>query len=185
MTESKGIEGEALRECPFCGEKEIFLNDPTPHHRYGSINCPACLVVMPGDVSDQNELIGCWNTRANLPHQPEDTAPGVALELAKSLAYRLRNYRGGGQNTPEIMREAADLIDALRLAGSGHAPAPDTAVPAAPDGDGTVREAFRAVDETDWAHLDQFIPHSAHGRFWRTVFAEIRAALSHERDGGK
>jgi len=46
---------------------------------------------------------------------------------------------------------------------------------------------FRAVDDIDWAHLDQFIPQSGHGKFWRSVFAELRTALSHAgpvaRDG--
>jgi hypothetical protein len=46
---------------------------------------------------------------------------------------------------------------------------------------------FRAADDIDWAHLDQFIPQSGHGRFWKAVFAELRAALSHAgpvaRDG--
>lgn len=66
----------ALLPCPFCGEKEIFLNEPTQKHRYGSINCPVCLVVMPGEVRDQNELIGCWNARHGVPAQqkPEPVA---------------------------------------------------------------------------------------------------------------
>ena len=41
-----------------------------------------------------------------------------------------------------------------------------------------VAHAFRAVDDIDWEHLDQFIPQSGHGRFWRAVFQEVRAALS-------
>jgi transcription elongation factor Elf1 len=57
-----------LLPCPFCGEKKIFLNEPSKYHRYGSINCPACLVSMPGEVMDQNELIGCWNARAAVGH---------------------------------------------------------------------------------------------------------------------
>lgn len=59
-----------LLPCPFCGEQKIFLNDPHPDgYRYGSINCPACLVVMPGEVNSRDELIGCWNTRAAAPAQ--------------------------------------------------------------------------------------------------------------------
>lgn len=41
-----------------------------------------------------------------------------------------------------------------------------------------VQHAFRAADDIDWKHLDQFIPQSGHGRFWRAIFAEVRAALS-------
>ncbi len=62
---------DRLLPCPFCGEKQIFLNDPNPDgYRYGSINCPACLVVMPGEVSSQDELIGCWNSRAAASAEP-------------------------------------------------------------------------------------------------------------------
>lgn len=50
------------------------------------------------------------------------------------------------------------------------------APPAAP-ADG-VRKAFRNADDLDWEHLDQFIPQSGHGQFWRAVFAEVRAALN-------
>lgn len=52
-----------LLPCPFCGEKRISFNEPTKEYRYGSINCPGCLVTMPGEVRDQDELIGCWNAR--------------------------------------------------------------------------------------------------------------------------
>lgn len=49
------------------------------------------------------------------------------------------------------------------------------AAQAVPD---SCRHAFRAADDIDWSHLDQFIPHSGHGQFWRAVFKEVRAALS-------
>lgn len=55
-----------LRPCPFCGETRISLNAPNKFHNLGSINCPACMVVMPGATSDENELIGCWNGRADI-----------------------------------------------------------------------------------------------------------------------
>jgi hypothetical protein len=41
-----------------------------------------------------------------------------------------------------------------------------------------IHHAFRAVDDLDWRHLDSFIPQSGHGKFWRAVFAEVRAAIS-------
>ena len=50
--------------------------------------------------------------------------------------------------------------------------------PAAPVETDAVRRAFCAADDIDWAHLDQFIPQSGHGRFWKAVFAEVRTALS-------
>lgn len=49
--------------CPFCGESRISLNKPNEFYRYGSINCPACLVTMPGACRDEEELIEGWNTR--------------------------------------------------------------------------------------------------------------------------
>jgi hypothetical protein len=58
-------EAIAVKPCPFCGEEKIFLNDPSPVYRYGCINCPACLVVMPGACSDKQELISCWNERVS------------------------------------------------------------------------------------------------------------------------
>jgi transcription elongation factor Elf1 len=69
-----------LLPCPFCGEKRVSLNDPHPDgYRYGSINCPACLVVMPGEVASQQELIDCWNTR------PVDAAQtGEVLEALRA-----------------------------------------------------------------------------------------------------
>ena len=63
-----------LLPCPFCGERRIFLNEPAdPRRRGGSINCPACLVVMPGEVN-RDELIACWNIRAS-GWQDIETAP--------------------------------------------------------------------------------------------------------------
>lgn len=52
-----------LLPCPFCGEARIFLNRPSSTYPRGSINCPACLVCMPCEVS-QSELIECWNRRS-------------------------------------------------------------------------------------------------------------------------
>jgi hypothetical protein len=69
-----------LKPCPFCGMDEIFLNDPSPDgYRYGSINCPSCLAVMPGETSSQDELIACWNTR-----QIEAPAEGEIEKLKNS-----------------------------------------------------------------------------------------------------
>jgi hypothetical protein len=69
---------ETLKPCPFCGENYASLNDPNEFDRYGSINCPACLVVMPGACSDRNELIRMWNSRtsdlAQTPAVPEGYA---------------------------------------------------------------------------------------------------------------
>jgi hypothetical protein len=56
---------ERLLPCPFCGEKRIFMNEPSKFHRYGAINCPACLVLMPGETSNIDELISAWNVRAD------------------------------------------------------------------------------------------------------------------------
>lgn len=53
-----------LAPCPFCGCRDIFINDPSDAFPQGCINCPACLAVMPGATSDRNELTRAWNTRA-------------------------------------------------------------------------------------------------------------------------
>lgn len=65
-----------LLPCPFCGEKRISLNAPSQFHRYGSINCPACLVVLPGAVSEQSELIEAWNARS-----PEDRGDSPTIPI--------------------------------------------------------------------------------------------------------
>lgn len=39
-------------------------------------------------------------------------------------------------------------------------------------------DAFRAVDNQDWFHLDLLLGNSAHGQFWRGIFEEVRATLN-------
>lgn len=51
-----------LKSCPFCGEKQIYLN-LSDDRNMCQINCPACLVAMPNEAGDIEEMIGCWNTR--------------------------------------------------------------------------------------------------------------------------
>lgn len=51
-----------LLPCPLCGEKRISLNKPGFNYKKGSINCPACLLTLPGEVNE-DELIRCWNDR--------------------------------------------------------------------------------------------------------------------------
>lgn len=65
--------------------------------------------------------------------------------------------RQGGQDSiwPEhpIMIAAATEIEKLRL-------------------------PFRAVDAEDWAFLMERLGDGGRGRFWKSVFAELRAALT-------
>jgi len=61
-----------LLPCPFCGEKRICLNGPSNEHLYGCINCPACMAFLPGAVSDEAELIACWNSRPRCGVQTGD-----------------------------------------------------------------------------------------------------------------
>lgn len=69
-----------------------------------------------------------------------------------------------------------------------HAAALSTA-PAARPGDGvglTLREAFSCADAEDWRRLNGFLDDSGHGRFWKAIFAQIRAlAAAPAADGGR
>lgn len=56
-------QSQALEPCPFCGQSRVYLNAPSTTFPRGSINCPACMVVMPGEVGEA-ELIETWNRRA-------------------------------------------------------------------------------------------------------------------------
>jgi hypothetical protein len=38
-------------------------------------------------------------------------------------------------------------------------------------------QAFQAVDAKDWERLDSWLGHSAHAKFWREIFANVRASL--------
>lgn len=98
---------EALKllPCPFCGEKRIALNGPSNEYRYGCINCPACMAFLPGAVSDEAELIACWNTR---PATPSD---GAREALAKLIAEDCSNYmRCDGSGPADRAYALADAI---------------------------------------------------------------------------
>ena len=41
-----------------------------------------------------------------------------------------------------------------------------------------LRRPFRNVDDMDWEHLFNMIPDSGHGKFWKSVLAEVRTALA-------
>ena len=47
--------------CPFCGQETIYLKEG----KDGGINCPGCLVHMPNECNDTQELIASWNSRFN------------------------------------------------------------------------------------------------------------------------
>lgn len=102
MTHDDAIE---LKPCPFCGEARIFLNAPSEHWPRGSINCPACMAVMPGAVGEpgiEAELIQQWNERAALgdgvvvPREPTpamlDSAVAFALNVTISGKYNWSAY---------------------------------------------------------------------------------------------
>lgn len=48
-----------------------------------------------------------------------------------------------------------------------------------------LRHPYRAVDDLDWQHLAMMLPDSGHGRFWKAVMAEVRAALTSQELGTK
>lgn len=81
-----------LRECPFCGEKNISFNPPQEGYK-GSINCPACLAFMPREVNDDEELIGSWNARTH----DWPALEKLIAEMKDALIFadmRLKNFRG-------------------------------------------------------------------------------------------
>lgn len=83
-----------LKPCPFCGETRIFFNRPDPAINFrGSINCPACGAAMPREVNSDEELIVCWNTRAEVGGDPASEAEACA-QIAD--AYADENLRMAG-----------------------------------------------------------------------------------------
>jgi hypothetical protein len=93
----------SLLPCPFCGEKRIFLNEPSTFFQYGAINCPACLVVLPGATSSTEELIECWNTRCLGEKQPD------------MIDERTRDIKAYDDQIGELLEEAADLPVEARI----------------------------------------------------------------------
>ena len=47
-----------------------------------------------------------------------------------------------------------------------------------PIADARLRQAFRNADSLDWEHLFRMLPDSGHGKFWKAVLTEARAALA-------
>ena len=39
------------------------------------------------------------------------------------------------------------------------------------------KAALRNADDKDWEHLFRMLPDSGHGKFWKAVMTEIRAAM--------
>jgi len=62
----KQRESVTLLPCPFCGEDQPSLNEPSQHWPRGTINCPGCMAMLPGEIGGparEQELVNCWNTR--------------------------------------------------------------------------------------------------------------------------
>jgi hypothetical protein len=45
-----------------------------------------------------------------------------------------------------------------------------------------LRKPWRAVDDRDWQYIASIIPDGGRGRFWKSVLAEMRAALSSRQE---
>jgi hypothetical protein len=41
-----------------------------------------------------------------------------------------------------------------------------------------LRHPFRNADKLDWEHLFKMLPDSGHGKFWKAVLTEAKAALA-------
>ena len=68
-----------LLPCPFCGCDNASLNAPSEHWKYGCINCPACMAVVPGAVGGfdrETELVGQWNSRSAQQEATQKTVLG-------------------------------------------------------------------------------------------------------------
>lgn len=96
-----------LLPCPFCETEDVSLNEPNEFYLAGSINCPACLATMPGEVrgDDFRELIGCWNTRT-------DDRLRAELETSRKLCMAFEEAVGG--DVGEILELRAELASARK-----------------------------------------------------------------------
>lgn len=104
-----------LLPCPFCGHDKIFLNDPSANYPQGCINCPACLATLPGAVSDQTELVQCWNTRAALGDAgvvPAEVVEIVSLYFAPWGAAKGARWEALSGDQPFNAEIAMSLIEA-------------------------------------------------------------------------
>lgn len=76
-------------------------------------------------------------------------------DITKKLRMYTRHPTMGGNTSVQqsLLDEAADEIDRLR-------------------------HPFRNADALDWEHLFKMLPDSGHGRFWKEVLTEAKAALA-------
>lgn len=90
-----------LKHCPLCGPGQVSLNPPSEIYRYGSINCPGCMLTLPGEIKDQRELIEVWNTRA--PSDPKSAVPEPVRDAQGS--------RGGEPVAYASAEQIAEIVD--------------------------------------------------------------------------
>ena len=75
----------------------------------------------------------------------------ISINL-RSVAKNERDHKGQHE-LARIIESAADEIDRLR-------------------------HPFRNADALDWEHLFKMLPDSGHGRFWKEVLTEAKAAMA-------
>lgn len=100
-----------LLPCPLCGEKHISLNKPGFNYKKGSINCPACLLTLPGEVNEA-ELIRCWNDRCGDPAQ----AGKVPTEVWRSPA----SWKSPIETVADLVNNLLTLDQAMEVHGAYH-----------------------------------------------------------------
>lgn len=97
---------------------------------------------------------------------------------AQNCEAEIEKWRQAAMLEARMRREGATEIERLRALIDSEASRAEAAHGEAQLTSAEVVAAFRNADDLDWKHLLSFIPESGHGRFWKEVFAEVRAALA-------
>ena len=79
---------DKLRECPFCGGENVFLEDGWNDYNVFQVICKDC--VMPyGEINSKQEAIDAWNTRADGWISVDERLPSIERD---ALVYSIDGY---------------------------------------------------------------------------------------------